>query len=235
LKLAEIRQQASYVEMAIEKFERALKQPIQVGEGEEVDLEWIYNYGCAFDLLGDLKEEPCYFEKAIQVLTQILQLDPNYTLARYNLALALSYLGEAMFEVEHYHKAIEHFQFLLDQDPEDEMMHLDFGMSLTNLGLLIYDINHPERSQALYRQAENHLMQAAALGNTQAYYQLAGLYSITEHYDHAMHYLERAQFCGTLPGIEDVLHDEWLEGLRQIPSFWQFINELSSQQSMDDK
>ncbi len=236
LKLAEMTQQASHVEMAIEKFERALKQPLQAGEGEDVDLEWIYNYGCAFDLLGDLKEEPSYFEKAVQVLTQILQLDPNYILARYNLALALSHLGEAMFEVEFYHKAIEHFQILLDQNPEDDMIHLDFGMSLTNLGLLIHDAHHPERSQTLYRQSENHLMQAAALGNTQAYYQLAGLYSITGHNDPAMHYLERAQFCGTLPSIDDLLHDEWLENLRQTPSFRQFINELSSQQqSMDDK
>jgi tetratricopeptide (TPR) repeat protein len=237
LKLAEMTQQASYAEMAIEKFERALKQPSQNQneEGEELDLEWVYHYGCALDLLGDLKEESHYFEKAIPIFTQILQLDPHYHLARYNLALALSHLGDAMFDVEPYHKAIEHFQFLLDQDPEDEMVHLDFGMSLTNLGLLVHDIHHPERSQALYRQAESHLMQSAALGNTQAYYQLAGLYSITGHYEHAMHYLERAQFSETLPGIEDLLHDEWLEDLRQIPSFRQFINELSSRQSRDDK
>jgi tetratricopeptide (TPR) repeat protein len=228
-------QQASYVEMAIEKFERALKQPLQNVEGDDLDLEWVYNYSCAYDLLGDLKEEPHHFEKAVQIFTQILQLDPHYTMARYNLALALSHLGDAMFDVEHYHKAIEQFQQLLDQDPEDDMIHLDFGMSLTNLGLLVHDVHHPERSQALYRQAEGHLMQAAALGNTQAYYQLAGLYSITEHYGQAMHYLERAQFCETLPGIEDLLHDEWLEGLRQTPSFRQFINQLSSRQSTDEK
>lgn len=235
LKLGEMTQQVAHIELAIEKFEQALKQPIQNIEGEDLDLEWVYNYGCAFDVLGDLKEEPQHFEKAIQILSQVLQLDPNYGLARYNLALALSHLGEAMFDIEHYHKAIEHFQFLIDQNPEDDMIHLDFGMSLISLGLLIHDVHHPEGSQTLYRQAESHLMQTAALGNTQAYYQLAGLYSITGHYDHAMHYLERAQFCDTLPGIEDLLHDEWLEELRQTPSFRQFINELSSQQSMDDK
>jgi tetratricopeptide (TPR) repeat protein len=235
MKLAETTQQSTHVEMAIEKFERALKQPIQNIESEDVDLEWVYNYGSAFDLLGDLTDEPGHFEKAVHILTQVLQLDPHYNQARYNLALALSHLGEAMFDVELYHKAIEHFQYLLDLDPEDEMIHLDFGMCLTNLALLVHDVHHPERSQALYRQAESHLMQAVALGNAQSYYQLAGLYSITGHYDHAMHYLERAQFFGTLPGIEDLLHDEWLEDLREIPAFRQFINELSSQQSMDDK
>lgn len=235
MKLAELTQQASHVEMAIEKFERALKQPIQNIEGEDVDLEWVYNYGSAFDLLGDLTEEPSHFERAVQVLTQVLQLDPEYNQARYNLALALSHLGEALFDVEPYQKAIEHFQYLLEQDSEDEMIYLDFGMSLTNLAMLIHDSHHPERSQTLYRQAETHLMHACVLGNTQSFYQLAGLYSITGHYDHAMHYLERAQFFGMLPGIEDLLHDEWLEGLRLKPAFRQFINELSSQQSMDDK
>lgn len=235
LKLAELTQQASYVEMAIEKFERALKQPLQSVDVEDIDLEWIYNYSYAHDLLGDLTEEPHHFEKAIQIFTQILQVDPSYTLARYNLALSLSHLGEAMFDVEYYHKALEQFQLILDQDPEDDMIHLDFGMSLTNLGLLVHDIHHPERSLTLYRQAEGHLMQAAALGNMQAYYQLAGLYSITNHYSQAMHYLERSQFCGILPSIEDLLHDEWLEGLRGTTPFRQFINELSSRQSTDDK
>jgi tetratricopeptide (TPR) repeat protein len=235
MKLAEMTHQSSYVEMAIEKFERALKQPMQNIENEDVDLEWVYNYGSAFDLLGDLTEEPCHFEKAVQILTQVLQIDPDYQQARYTLALALFHLGEAMFDVELYHKAIEMFQSIVDQDPEDDMIHLDFGICLTNLALLVYDVHHPERSLTLYKQAENHLMQAAALGNTQTYYQLAGLYSITGHYSHSMHYLERAQFFATLPGIEDLMHDEWLENLRQLPIFRQFINELSSKQSTDEK
>jgi len=234
LKLGEMTQQASYVEMAIEKFERALKQPLQsIGE-DDLDLEWVYNYSCAYDLLGDLKEEPHHFEKAIQIFLQILQLDPNYTMARYNLAIAYSHLGDAMFDVEAYHKAIDQFQMLLDQNPEDDMVHLDFGMSLINLGLLVDDGHHPERSETLYRQAEGYLLQAAALGSTQSHYQLAGLYSITKHFNQSIYHLERALFCGTLPGIEDLLHDEWLENVRHMPPFRQFINTLSSRPSMDD-
>jgi tetratricopeptide (TPR) repeat protein len=237
LKLAEMTSQSSYVEMAIAKFERALKQPIQnqQEEGADVDLEWVYNYGCAYDLLGDLTEEPRYLEKAVQILTQVLELDPNYIQARYNLALALSHWGESLFDVEPYYKAIEHFQYLLEQDPEDEIVHIDLGMTLTNLALLVYDQHDPERSQALFREAESHFLQSVALGNSSAYYQLAGLYSITENYDQSMHYLERAQNAGTLPVVEDLLHDAWLEGLRQTPSFRHFVSELSSQQSSDDK
>lgn len=226
IKIAEETLKPSYVEMAIEKFELALKQPVQNLSEEDVDLEWVYNYGCAYDLLGELKEESCHYERSIQILNQILQLDPEYLQARFNLALAFAHLAEDVLDVELYQKAIEHFEYLLQNDAEDEMVHLNYGVTLTNLGLLVHDFHHPDRSQTIYRQAEGHLMQAAALGNMQSYYQLAGLYSLTGHFENAMHYLGRAQFFNVLPDLDDLLHDEWLEGVRHIPAFRQFINEL---------
>ncbi|MCE2983111.1 MAG: tetratricopeptide repeat protein [Parachlamydia sp.] len=235
MKMGEMTQQPHYLEQAIEKFERALKQPLFELEPEDLDLEWVYNYGCAFDLLGDLKEEPQFFERAVQILNQVLVMDPDFSQARYNLALALSNLGEATYDVEPYQRALEHFQILLNNDQEDDCIHLDCGVSLVNLALLIHDEHVPERSYILYREAENHLMQAASLGNTQAYYQLVGLYSLTKHFAQAMHYLERALQYGALPPLEDLLHDEWLEALRQTPSFRQFIHQLSSSQSNEDK
>jgi tetratricopeptide (TPR) repeat protein len=234
MKLAEMTNQQSYIESAIEKFETALKQPLFTLNQEDLDLEWVYNYGCAFDLLGDVTEDARCFEKAVQILSQVVQLDPDYAPARYNLALALSHLGEATFDVECYHKAIEHFHQLIEQESEDEMGHMDLGVSLVNLALLIEDEHQPEKTKALYQKAEEHLMQALTLGNCQAYYQLAGLYSIMGNYHAAMHYMERSQQYGALPSIDDLLHDDWLEGLRQTPAFRQFIAQLSSQQSKED-
>lgn len=234
MKLGELTEQTSLIEMAIEKFERALKHPLQ-NVREEVDLEWVYNYGCAFDLLGDMNEEATHYEKAIQILSQILVIDPEYIQARHSLALAMSHFAEATSDIDTYNKAIEHFQYLLNQDPEDDAVHLDFGIALTNLTLLIHDYHHSDESLVAYRLAESHLVQAIALGNTQAYYQLAGLNSIVGRYDFVMHYLQKAHTFDVLPAIEDLLHDDWLEGVRQIPAFKQFINELSLKQSMDDK
>jgi tetratricopeptide (TPR) repeat protein len=234
LKLGEMTQQASYVEMAIEKFERALKRPAH-SEYEDVDLEWVYNYGCAYDLLGDFSEDARHVTKAIQVLEQVVQLDAGYVHARYNLALSLAHLGELTCDIEPYFKAIDHFQALLETDPEDDLIHMDFGVSLINLALLVQDDHHPERAQNLFRQAEAQLMQAASLGNCQAYYQLAGLYSLTKHCTLAMHYMERAQFFGALPSLDELIHDDWLDGLRHTPAFKNLINQLSSQQSKEDK
>lgn len=228
LKLAELSEDPAYVERAIEKFEKALRQPIDNLTPEEFELEWAYNYGSAYDLLGELTMDSFYFEKAVQILTHVITLDPHYANARYNLALALSHQAEAQLDIELYQKSIEHFQYLINEEIEDELIHLDYAMALTDLGLLIDDVNDPEPAHILYKEAENHFMQAAALGNTQAYYQLAGLYSITGHHDQSMHYLQKSRTYQSLPSIEDLLHDEWLEAIRHTPSFRQFINELSS-------
>lgn len=235
MKLAEITLQPQHLELAIEKFERALKHPMAELNVDDVDLEWVYNYGCAFDLLGEFKEEPRYFEKAVQILSQVVQVDPEYHQARYNLALALANLGEVTYELDHYQKSIEHFQILLANDAEDEIVQMDFGVTLVNIALLVHDDHHPEKSQALFRQAETHLLQSASLGNSQSYYQLACLYSLTDRFQYAMHYIERTQFFGALPPMEDLLHDDWLEGLRHTPSFRQFINTLSSKSKEETK
>ncbi|MBA3722821.1 MAG: hypothetical protein H0W88_10545 [Parachlamydiaceae bacterium] len=233
LKLAELSNQATHIELAIEKFERALKRPLD-SDYEDVDLEWVYNYGCAFDLLGELNEDSRQIEKAVNILSQVVQLEPNYIHARYNLALALAHLGEITCDIEPYYKAIDHFHTILEVEHEDEMIHMDFGVSLINLALLVQDAHQPERSQAFFRQAEHHLMLAASLGNCQAYYQLAGLYSLTNHFSLAMNYIERAQFFGALPSFEDLVNDDWLDNLRETSSFRQFLSNLSSQQSKDD-
>lgn len=234
LKLGELTEERGYIEAAIEKFERALKQPFFDLENTEIDLEWAYNYGCAYDLLGEVTEEVAYFEKAVQILSHVVQLDSTYIHARYNLALALTHLADEMSEIDYYQKAVEHFQWLVEIDPEEAFIRLDYGIALTQFALLVQESYQPEKSQEYYRQAEIHLLQAAYQGHPEAYYQLAAFYSLIGSYVYAMHYLERAQAFGSLPTIEDLMHDDWLESLRETPAFRQFIHQLPSQRSNEE-
>lgn len=235
LKLGEMTNQSKHVELAIEKFERALKQPLFDPENEDVDLEWIYNYSCALDLLGELTEDPRHFEKAVHMLSQLLQMEPTYTEARYNLALALSHLAHALSDLELFNKAVEHFQFLVNEDPEDDIVLLDFATCLVNLALLVDDVNKPNQSEALFRQAEGHLLRTAALGNNDAYYLLASVCSLSGQYPLGMHFLEKAEALRALPTVEQILHDDWLEDLRNTPSFKQFLNRLTTKQPHEEK
>ena len=81
------------------------------------------------------------------------------------------------------------------------------------------------RHSAIWR-AENKFSQAVSLGCTEAFYNLACLYSITQRYDIAMFYMEKAEQNDALPPLEDIIHDEWLEGLRNTDAFNAFIKEI---------
>lgn len=234
MKLAELTNEKKYVEVALEKFEQAIGYKFdEILEGD-VELEWLYNYGCGLDFLGDFYEEPIYYERAVQILTHILQVDPEYSHARYNLALSLSHLGELNSDVDCFQKAIDYFQILLEQDGEDEFAWNDWGLTLTHLAVLTFDAIHPEFSQDYYDQAERKFLHAIALGNTHAYYNIACLYALTQNMPAAMHFLERADLCNSLPPTEDVMHDEWLDNMRHHAPFRAFISHLLNKPSNDD-
>lgn len=226
MKLGELTNEKKHIEAAIDKFEKAIGYKFNETSEKDIELDWLYNYGCAMDFLGDFHEDAIYYEKAVQVLTHVLQIDPEYSHARYNLALSLSHLGELNADIDCFQKAVDHFQILLEHDDEDEFAWNDWGLTLTHLGVLTFDEIHPEFSRAYYEQAERKFLHAIALGNTHAFYNVACLYALTKNISAAMHYLERADFCNSLPPTEDVMHDEWLDNMRHHAPFRAFISHL---------
>lgn len=226
LRIGEWTEQTTYIKASLSKFDKALKNFFKTREISPTEIEWLYNYGYALDLLGEIENEPSHFEKAIHILQQVVKYDPHHNRARYNLALAYAHFGEIAQDIESYQMGIEQFQYLLGIDPEDDMVHMDYGVLLTHLGILVFDTHISEKSHLFYNQAEHHFLKSLALGNVQSHYHLAGLYSITGYLDQSMHYLEKAYQCESFPPIEDVLRDDWLENLRRQPCFWQLIRNL---------
>lgn len=218
MRLAELTNDKSYIESAVDKFQKALA--LQNGASpQDVDLELLYNYGCAMDFLGDYHEDVLYYEKAIEALSNVLALDPDYAHARYNLALAFSHLGELAVDIDCFQRAAEQFQILLNLDNEDEMAWHEYGMAMLHLGNLVYDPAFPNKSRSYYEQAEIKLMHAQSLGCAQTYYALACLYSLTENIGAGMFYLAKADLHNALPAIEELLQDDWLENLRETSDF----------------
>jgi tetratricopeptide (TPR) repeat protein len=228
MKLAELTNQQHLVEEAVTKFEQAIQVHGENFEG--LDPEWLYNYGCALDFLGDFHDDSVFYEKAIQVLSKVLELDTAYTHARYNLALAYSHLGELASDVDCFHKAIEQYQLLLTNDPEDEMGWNEYGLTLLNLARLLNDPSLPHLSKGCYEQAESKLLHALSLGSVNAHYNLACLYSLTGNYPLSMHFIEKAEAAGALPQLEDIMQDEWLEGVRSTAGFSAFVAHIAQKQ-----
>lgn len=233
MKLSELSNVQQHVESAIEKFEQALGLNLPEEERRNRDPEWWYNYGCALDFLGDFTEDSRDYERAIGILTQVLEHDPSFLHVRYNLALAWSHLAELTDDIESFQKAIDHFHALLQANSEDEGAWNDCGVALINLSQLMNDPAHPEKAREILVQAEAKFMQAMALGSTQVFYNLACLYSLNGNYTAAMHFLERSDNAGSLPAVDDMLYDDWLDGLRQTPDFRQFLIQLASEPNED--
>ena len=80
----------------------------------------------------------------------------------------------------------------------------------------------------LYMDAELKITRAGQLGNGGAYYQLACLYSILGRLPEAMELIPKALAARSLPTIEDLLDDDWLDNLRATPAFANFLTALEA-------
>jgi tetratricopeptide (TPR) repeat protein len=234
MKLGEMSHDKTHVEQAAAKFEEAINQRMELQEGEDVELEWLYNYGCAMDFLGDFHDEPIYYEKAVQVLAHVLKHDPEYIHARYNLALALTHLGELNCDIDCFHQSIEHLQIVLENDTEDELAWNDLGMAFLNLAVLTNDEVQKDNTQFYFAQAEQKLLHAITLGSLPALYNLACAYALTGRKDDSIHFLEKAEHADALPYTDDVIHDEWLDNLRDHKAYRMFISRLLNKQDQND-
>ena len=225
MKLAETSDRQPFVEEAIEKFEKA------IAHSDKIEPEWLYNYGCAYDFLGDITDEIEYYEKAIQLLAKTIELDDEFLPAYYNLALALSHLGEATQDMECFCKASEYFQVLISKDSEDELAWNDWGITLMHLAQIVHEPSLPHQSEELMNQAEEKFLQALRLGCTHTHYNLACLYSLKNDLPLAMQSIEKADENNALPHIEDMMHDEWLDNLKQTRAFRGFLTNLANRKS----
>lgn len=231
MRFSEMTNDHTAIEAAIQKFEAAFELQSLINPEAEPDVELLYNSGCAFDSLGEYTNDIACYEKAVQLLSQVLQNDPLHLHARYNLAVALSHLGEVANDVDCFLKALEQFEQLLTLDGEDEMCWAQYGMALLNLALITKDPIVPQKSELYFQDAEAKLMNAVALGCSHAYYPLACLHSLKGCHGAAMHYIQKAKIHSALPPIEDMVHDEWLELLWQTEEFQLFIAELKRSES----
>ncbi len=226
MKLGSMNQEKRYIEAALAKFEQAIRLKKNDPHADNIEVEWLYNYGCALDFLGDYHDPAINYEKAAQVLTRVLEMNPDFYTAHFNLAMSLAHLGELNDDAESFHRAFDHFAFYTQNFSEDEAGWCEWGVALMNLALLVLDPLHPEEGLSIFEEAEKKLMHASFLGQSNASYHLASLYSLIGNYDASIAYLEKSHRNGVITNIEDLLHDEWLEGVRLTPEFQRFYNEL---------
>lgn len=227
-KLGEMKHEKCYLEKSIDLFEKAL-----IIQKNAIFLypEWLFHYACALDTLGDFFEEESYYLRSIEIFSQILMIDPDLYDVHHHLALALSHLGELTSAREYLYRAIHHYRLAVKQESENDTVLLDFALTLINLSQHLYDSAEIEQ---LYRDAEQKLFTASRLGNTQAYYHLACLYSLSNQIELSMRFLEKAVKAASLPSIEEMLQDDWLDNIRTTQDFHEFLSRLENSRNLEE-
>lgn len=226
MKLGNMTDEKHYIEAALNRFEQALRLIQDPLREDSLNPEWLYNYGCALDYLGDFDDDETYYERAVQVLNKVITIDPHFHHAYYNLSLAYTHLGEITLELDCYKHAEMAIETYLSFEPEDEYAWNEWGYFLVELAQLIRDPSRPDEYKQLLEEAGQKFLQAGALGSSPALYHLACIHSLQGNHSTSLHFLERTKENHALPPIEDLMHDDWLESVRQTHEFRQFLSHL---------
>lgn len=187
--------------------------------------EWLFEYARALEWLADFSAEEAHLNRAIEIFSHVLLIDPDYPRIHLRIARCYMELGHHTCESEFYKRAISFYRLALRQDEENDQIWLDWGLSLIHLAHHTLDVDFMNQ---LYWDAEQKISRAGQLGNVAAYYNLACLYSILGRTEEAMAFIRKSLSVRALPPIDEMLDDEWLDNLRETESFAQFLNALEA-------
>ncbi len=179
-------------------------------------IDWIYTHASALALAGQLHEEESYFIQSLDLLHHILMAKPDYPDLNYRFALVYNAYADTVSDTDLYYRSFHHYRIAHMQDPDNDVLLHDWSLALMHL-------HEIQDTPQLISDAENKLFQAIKLGNSDAYYTIANLYTTQGKLDLGLFYLEKAHKFLSLPDIEELLEDEWLEPLHDVPAFQEFI------------
>ncbi|MCB1084577.1 MAG: hypothetical protein KDK60_00575 [Chlamydiia bacterium] len=219
LKFGELMGEKSYFEESIAHFEEAINLQ---KNASYLHPDWIFSYGTALDHLAGHLESDAHYVKALDLLNHVLMLSPDFPHIHYQLAITFTHYGELTSQPEVFHRAVHHYRIAHQKEKENDAIILDWALTLAHLGDLL---ENSTESDQYFREAEYKMIQAAKLGNTHAYYSLACLYSLTYDLDNSLRFLQKAQIFDSLPSMEEILEDDWLENLRETEAFHAFMHQ----------
>lgn len=221
LKFGELIQDQTTFEDAVFHLEEAIAMQ---KNASYIHPEWIFHYACALDHAAEFLESNSYYLKAIDLLGHVMMVRPEYPQIHYQLALTYGHYGELVHDPEMFGRALHHFRIAHQKEKENDHIILDWALTLLNLADLL---ENDVESDQHFREAEYKMIQAAKLGNLNAYYALACLYSLIGDLENSLRFLEKGRTFDCLPSRDEILEDEWLENLRQTEGFQTFIEHLA--------
>ncbi|MFY7842413.1 MAG: hypothetical protein ACOVOR_00110 [Rhabdochlamydiaceae bacterium] len=210
------------LERAIVYFERGFNKKKNIILYETSPL---FQYALTIDGIGEFYEEESIYRKAVDILLEIFEMDPDFPHLKYQIALVHSHLADVTACEEDFYKSIHYYKLALKKSEENDQILVDYGVVLISLSQVLNE----EKSSSLLMEAEHKLSLAVKLGNLQALYYLACLYAILKNEHKSLWFLKKSHSYQSLPEIEDLIEDEWLENIKDAPSFNLFLRDIKNQ------
>ena len=193
--------------------------------------EWLFYYGLTLDSIACFKEDKELHQKSVEILSHVLMVDPEFPKIHYHLANTYSHFAEFCIDSSLYAKALHHYKLASKREEEDDQLLLDWA-----LAIIAYadEVEDEYEKQQFFKDAEFKMTQAAKLGNTHAYFHIACLYSLLNQLDKSLHFLRKADDYDTLPSLEDLIEDDWLENLKNTEAFQSFVLYLENKSNIKE-
>lgn len=212
------------LDQAISFYESALEQ---YKESILYHPEWLYQYASALEWHAESEGEESHYVRSLELFAGVLLIDPDFPDVHFRMGVVCVQLGHLSEESAWYSRALSYFRLAQKQDKENELLLFEWGNALIHLGELAID---KDQAREYYADAEQKILAAGQLGHSGAYYQLAGLYSLTHRTELAMEFIYKAYEQRLLPSIDAMLEDEWLENLHTNEAFVQFLFAVEAKQ-----
>lgn len=214
----QIKNAGRFVEKAIGYLQKALSV--------KEDFEAAFQLARAWDMMGEITQDEGCFDRAVKIFEKLYAKLPTDHRIQAFLGLSLCHLAERREEAELLFRATTLFEKALNHDPENAALMHKLGYAKLLASVLANDPNHPELSSGWRYQAEQWLKRSAKMGCHEAYFDLACLYSLSKHFEHAIDCLKKAELYHVLPKLEDLEHNIKLEDLRQTELFTAFVSQI---------
>lgn len=224
-RLGEYKASPQHLERAIEQFEWTLSLQ---KNAYYCHPDWLFSYAKTLDLFGDFHEEESHYVKALELLAHILIANPSYALAHHQMGLSFCHLAQLTNHMDHFYKALQHFKIAAKQAEDSDILLVDQAITLIHIGLLCHD---RAEAEVHFADAEVKLIQAAKEGCLAAYYPLACLYSIQNKFPQSLFFLEKADTYNALPPLEEILEDDWLDGVKSSSEWKDFFLKIENKRN----
>ena len=228
-KLGEETRVEETVELALYHFESALALQ---NNAIYIHPEWMFDYALCLDLYGEFSETDKHYTRAIEILHQVLMVDPDFPGIHHQLGVVYGHFADLASDKDLFARAFHHFHIAQTRDRENDQIQIDWAVNIITSSQLAVT---PDEMKKTLAEAQVKLVTAAQAANTQSFFYLSCLYSLLRDYDLSMHFLGKSYLAGSLPPLSDVLQEEWLDNMREVDEFKEFIFSLESAVDLGDQ